>query len=478
MKKNLLGLAIVASMIPAAAFAKNVNNGTSSDQYILAKETSTAGTGFDLFKGQMEANIGFNMGAGTTAYARITCNAGPTEFKFPTDITVTYTDSADVAKAGYTTSAVNLGPTANALVVSIVRDGGVGTTAGLSTDRLNFNTATGFSLAKNVDKFDCTYALYDTAGDAVNGTTSNKIFTGTPETFVIRQNAYALTVAQERTLTADVNPPTTGVAYSRFVASTTPAPAVTINGPNELANGITANVGAGTVDLNGAAVTLTSLATAQTFKLTTVENVSLDGLTFHLESGTACATAGAGDLAGTMNTAKTEVTFAQTPAAGTSYRLCVSSETTEAIAIPRAQFQMSVSPTAAAGSTVSDKGPVNSGKIVYNGVTLIASIVQNTGANDFLGRVFITNKGTVARTYNVEVYNDAGQVVNTITGTLAAKTMNAIAADSLFPAGVARRGSVYFNINAPDSDIEGIYQIVNPTKGSISNAQLVRPGKN
>ena len=476
MKKNLLGLAIVASLIPAVAFAKNVNNGTSTDQYVLAKEASAGGTGFDMFTGQMEANIGFNMGAGTTAYARITCNAGPTEFKFPSDITVSYTDSADVAKGGYTTSAVNLGPTANALIVSIVRD--AGGTAGLNTDRLNLDTATGFSLAKNVDKFDCTYALYDTAGDAVNGTTSNKIYTGTPETFVIRQPAYSLVVASEKTLTANVTPPAVAgaVAYSQFVID--PVNGVTLNGPNALATGVKADLAAGTVNLAGTSVGLASLASSQTFKLTTVENVSLAGLSFLLDASATCDGAGAGDLAGTPNAANTEVTFAQTPAAGTAYTLCVTSEGTETVAIPRAQFQMSVTPTPVAGSTISSKGPVNSGKIVYNGVTLIASIVQNTGANDFLGRVFITNKGTVARTYNVEVYNDAGQVVNTITGTLAAKTMNAIAADSLFPAGVARRGSVYFNINAPDSDIEGIYQIVNPTKGSISNAQLVRPGKN
>lgn len=477
MKKTLLGLAVAASLFSATAMAKNVNRNGSSDQYILAKETTVAGTGFDAFKGQMEANIGFNMGAGTTAYARITCAAGPTEFRFPNDVTVTYTDNADAAiAAGYTTSAVNVASGGNALVVSIVRD--AGGTAGLSTDRINLDTVTGFSLAKNVDKFDCKYVLYDNAADAVAGNTTGVLFTGTPETFVIRDTAYALTVLQERTLIAEVTPPPGGVAYSQFVPQVGP-PVVTLNGPNELANGIKGDVRANTVDLNGAAVTLPALATAQQFKLTTVENVSLDGLTFYLETAATCDGMAAPDLAGTMNAAMTEVTFAtQNPAANTQYRLCVSSEGTEAKAIPKAQFQISVNPTPAAGSAITGKGPVNSGKIIYNGVTLIASIMQSTGANDFLGRVYITNKGNTARNYTVEIYNDSGAVVNTYSGTLAAKAMTSIAAETLFPAGQRPRGSVYFNINAPDADIEGMYQIVNQTKGSISNSQLVRPGKN
>lgn len=467
MKKNLLGLAIAASLIPAAAFAKNVNKDLSTDQYVLAKEiVSTTPGNFDFFTGAMEANIGFNMGAGTTAYARITCNANGSEFKFPADVAVTYSAS------DYTTGAVNVGPTDNALIVSIVRDAGAG--AGVNTDAIELNTPTGFGLAKSVDKFDCTYALYDTAADAVNGTTINKIFTGSLQTFLVRQPAYTLSVLQERTLTANVTPPAGGVAYSQFVAGGTPL--VDVNGPNELANGIKGDVVANTVKLDGSALAVSDLAADQTFKVNTVEGVSLDGLSFYLASGADCS---ASTLAGTLNTAKTEVRFAaQSPAANTQYRLCVTSEGTEAIAIPRAQFQAWVEPTPQPNSNVTDKGPVNSGKIVYNGVTLIASIVQNTGANDFLGRVFITNKGTVARTYSVEIFNDAGEVVNTVSGTLAAKSMTAIAADDLFPAGVNRRGSVYFNINAPDADIEGIYQIVNPTKGSISNAQLVRPGQN
>jgi hypothetical protein len=40
------------------------------------------------------------------------------------------------------------------------------------------------------------------------------------------------------------------------------------------------------------------------------------------------------------------------------------------------------------------------------------------------------------------------------------------------------RGTFTVNVNAPNNQIQGLYQIVNPTAGSISNHVMVRPGSN
>jgi hypothetical protein len=40
------------------------------------------------------------------------------------------------------------------------------------------------------------------------------------------------------------------------------------------------------------------------------------------------------------------------------------------------------------------------------------------------------------------------------------------------------RGTVNVTVAAPDSQIQGLYQIVNPSVGSISNHVMVRPGTN
>ena len=42
----------------------------------------------------------------------------------------------------------------------------------------------------------------------------------------------------------------------------------------------------------------------------------------------------------------------------------------------------------------------------------------------------------------------------------------------------APRGTLNLTVSGPNNQIQGLYQIVNPDKGSISNHVLVRPGTN
>ncbi|WP_323032632.1 hypothetical protein [Paracoccus sp. (in: a-proteobacteria)] len=40
------------------------------------------------------------------------------------------------------------------------------------------------------------------------------------------------------------------------------------------------------------------------------------------------------------------------------------------------------------------------------------------------------------------------------------------------------RATIVVNVAGPTKQIQGLYQIVNPDKGSISNHVMVRPGSN
>ena len=47
-----------------------------------------------------------------------------------------------------------------------------------------------------------------------------------------------------------------------------------------------------------------------------------------------------------------------------------------------------------------------------------------------------------------------------------------------FTTDMAPRGTLNVTVAGPNSQIQGLYQIVNPTSGSISNHVMVRPGTN
>jgi hypothetical protein len=47
-----------------------------------------------------------------------------------------------------------------------------------------------------------------------------------------------------------------------------------------------------------------------------------------------------------------------------------------------------------------------------------------------------------------------------------------------FTAGKQRRGTLNVTVAAPNTQIQGLYQIVNANSGSISNHVMVRPGLN
>ena len=129
---------------------------------------------------------------------------------------------------------------------------------------------------------------------------------------------------------------------------------------------------------------------------------------------------------------------------------------------------------------VNDIGGVVFGEIVRNGTELQAPLV-NVPAG-WISRLVLTNTGGTDRPYTIVVQGEDGNTIGTdhLTGTVKAnKTMviedlkTVLTSFTGYP-----RATLNVNVAGPNAQIQGLYQIVNPDSGSISNHVLVRPGTN
>jgi hypothetical protein len=150
--------------------------------------------------------------------------------------------------------------------------------------------------------------------------------------------------------------------------------------------------------------------------------------------------------------------------------------------IPVADYTATLHAVVNPGYAVDDIGPIAIGSISHNGTELQAPLAQVPGAG-WLSRMVLTNSGSVSRPYVVSVMGERGNTIGTAdtTGSLPANGTVVVDLDKLmtgFTEGQQRRGSINVTIAAPPSQIQGLYQIVNATSGSISNHVMVRPGTN
>lgn len=121
---------------------------------------------------------------------------------------------------------------------------------------------------------------------------------------------------------------------------------------------------------------------------------------------------------------------------------------------------------------------VTFGSIVRNGTELQAPLAQIPGG--WKSRLVLTNTGSVARPYTIKLLNVTGETAvtpGTLTGTVPANGTKVI--DDLTTVFTGNnRATIVVNVAGPTKQIQGLYQIVNPDKGSISNHVMVRPGSN
>lgn len=97
---------------------------------------------------------------------------------------------------------------------------------------------------------------------------------------------------------------------------------------------------------------------------------------------------------------------------------------------------------------------------------------------DYLSAFYLVNRGNTPAAYSVGVYAEPGNSLTKTgkTGVIPAGGQVRIPALDIVTGFVsAPRGGVVFTVSGSESDIDGVYQISNPSTGSVSNSPLVRP---
>ena len=150
--------------------------------------------------------------------------------------------------------------------------------------------------------------------------------------------------------------------------------------------------------------------------------------------------------------------------------------------IQESEFTATLNVVANAGFTIADRGPINVGEIVRNGTQLQAPLAQVPGG--WISRVVLTNTGSLPRDYEISVFGETGTTIATdaaeMVGQVPANGTKVIEVPDFLTGftGGLPRATVNVTVAGPNNQIQGLYQIVNPDSGSISNHVMVRPGTN
>ncbi|MFH2078859.1 MAG: hypothetical protein ABIJ73_09125, partial [Pseudomonadota bacterium] len=162
-----------------------------------------------------------------------------------------------------------------------------------------------------------------------------------------------------------------------------------------------------------------------------------------------------------------------------AHQLCFA---TDGVAIPVSEYTVALDAVPAAPTVyaVTDLGPLDLGVITRNGTELQAPLAQIPGG--WLSRLVLTNTGSQDREYEIAVMGETGTTISTgnLTGIVEAQSTLVVDLDTVLTGftGGLPRATLNVTVAAPNRTIQGLYQIVNPDSGSISNHVMVRPGSN
>jgi hypothetical protein len=292
----------------------------------------------------------------------------------------------------------------------------------------------------------CAFSLYDQPSQAANGGNTGLIYTTGMKAYIKRAPSFVF-AGTPGVATADVE--AANGAYTDFLGTDVfgslkfvPAAAMPFKA-------------------DGTAITMADIFSADT-------TVSVDG-----DFSAADDVDWDGSLEDDID--DTMVSYDYATAAGLDGDLTFLENGTDAI--PASEYTATLHADTNAGYTVNNV-TVSAGKIVRNGTELQAPLVQLP--NGYLSRIALTNTGSIARPYKMSVITETGTTGNfsNSTGTIPANGMVVVDLPNVLTYVGQSRGAVTVNVSGPTNQIQGLYQIVNPAVGSISNHVMVRPGTN
>jgi len=498
--KHLLAAAIVGSLASLSAQAQVTlgSPATTAPATYASEVTVPAGTNL-ANPGSLNiiAPVGFAFSQGEQRNARIECSPN-----------IRFNDVGTPAIAG---GVAAIGPVnglnSNAISFSLTATA----TAGVGTGALITVTpqaATGITLLSRANA-SCTYGLYDTASQAANGGTLGLINQS------VRSGAYiAFATTPSYTL---------GATGANATAALAPAPAYTTFIPGGTGTGLVAagsapigNIAFGLVtparlNTDGNPITLAALLATSSTGSAHVVSGNFNALANTAGAFSATGGAGFGSLfiatGGDCAAPATGAIFPETlTATAATFRnaglittnaagfLCFVPRTGTPLAVIPAAGPYTIQFNAVSANTavfsVTNIAPLNLGTIFREGAQLVAPLAQlPTG---WLSRIVLNNTGpsaTFTATLTTPTASSASPAEggSTFAGatTTAAITLptgtTVFAVNDLFPAASftgAPRGTITITANTPRASVNGLYQIVNPASGSISNHVMVAPGSN
>lgn len=451
-KKSLLKLAVASAVLSvSSANAANLSDSV-SDAISYASELVAANTVIDDDNLDSNVQAGFGVAANTSRYIRFDL----TNAKWANAVVAS---DANVSGVANETIAVATGGTTSDSYVIFQLSAGASSVA--SSDVITFalgsGTVDGVKVTDSGSSVSLAYSMYETAGDAVNGTSTGRLAN---KSETIASFAKGLSVS----VTSSENTAIVSQAFKKFTSSDVEVEL------GKLSYGVSATA----KKTDGSAVALADLVTAASKLVITGDFTAVDtaatGDGFYLANAATCGTSVAD---GTLNSAKTSAEITVGTTAVTDDAICYA--VTGSTAIPVQTVKVTVDVTAAASTTTADVAEQTLGTIVRDGTTLVAPLVQIP--DGWISRLVLANRGTTDAPYTVTATSETG-VTLTAAGSLASGTIAAgktvvITLDSTTLTGGGARGTLAAVIAAPSSSIDGLYQIVNGTTGSISNHTLI-----
>ncbi|HZH44666.1 MAG TPA: hypothetical protein VEY50_11350 [Lysobacter sp.] len=428
LNKKLLATAIAAGLLVTANANAAVDLDPDTDAVVFASELED-GTLLTTIEDDVVFPVGYNFSPGEVRYGRFECSANLTM-----DNVAVTSGSGDLA-----VGAIN-GEGTSALFFSM-------TAGGLGADESITLTVEGDNTLEDGGDVSCSFSIYDQPSQAQAGGATGRIATTGMVTVIERESGFVFD-ATPGEATADV-----ATDYTAFVAG-------------GVFGELQFEEVAGVLKADGTQITLADIFDPDTTVVvagdfTAATDLEWDGLSADTVDDEA-------------------MTFERdTIVPGLNGNLLYVENGTDAIQI--SSYTATLNAVANAGYQVTSTITVDAGEIVRNGTELQAPLVQLPAG--YLSRIMLSNTGSVERPYSIRVIGEDGNVISTnaanMTGTIPANGSRFFETNTFitgFSAGT--RATVIITVDAPTDQIQGVYQIVNPANGSISNHVMVRPGTN
>ena len=453
-------VAVVLGALSAVANAQVNLDASAPVSVKYASEASISTSGTTLIDGtnvqQATVTLGASLGTGVAGYVRVDLAGG----NFACNPTF-----AVNASAGAANTVLSSGGNGTNFAIFAVSPTDGASLIGTNTATIDTAPPGATCGVRVTDKSGVamTYRLFESLTNAANPTSTNTLKTRSGVSYVAFTPSLAV-ASTAASATADVG--ATSGAYTNFTPTgvkSLSSIAITESGALLPATGVAATDG----DIAASGV-VTVTGDFQGVRNTddTYTGAALSRV--YLSDGADCTTTSAA----ATSLSATSATFASitgSSLAAASRQLCFNPQGTKQI--QASTYTGVLDLTGQTGFTVTDPA-LNIGSISRNGITAVAPLVQiPTG---YLSRLVLVNRSSASRDYTVTAVSESG-VTLTLSGaaaggTLAANQTSIIDLPALISGGV--RGSLVVTVNAPLSQVDVLYQVVNPSAGSVSNMLL------